>query len=69
MPPKNRDCPTARIARITGQYRASHQCPEKTQVLRRAPKLVSDEESLVDALKDNTWDILLVGEVTPGHHV
>jgi diguanylate cyclase (GGDEF)-like protein/PAS domain S-box-containing protein len=36
----------------------------KNSGIATRPELVSDEESLVDALKDNTWDILLVGEVT-----
>lgn len=30
------------------------------------PKLINNEDSLIDSLKDGTWDIMLAGEITNG---
>jgi len=38
----------------------------KNSGIATRPELVSDEDGLLDALRDNAWDILLVGEVTHG---
>lgn len=63
MPPKNE---TVRLLVLHESQDNTEQVINalKNSGIATRPELVSDEDSLVTALKDNAWDIMLVGEVT-----
>lgn len=65
MPPKNE------TVRLLVLHESQDNTEQVINALKNAgiatrPELVSDEDSLADALKDNSWDIMLVGEHTHG---
>ena len=63
MPPKNE---TIRLLVLHESQDNTEQVINalKNSGIATRPELVSDEDSLVTALRDNAWDIMLVGEVT-----
>ena len=63
MPPKNE---TVRLLVLHESQDNTEQVINalKNSGIATRPELVSDEDSLIVALKDNSWDIMLVGEST-----
>lgn len=65
MPPKNE---TVRLLVLHESQDNTEQVINalKNSGIATRPELVSDEDSLLDALREGAWDIMLVGELTDG---
>lgn len=65
MPPKNE---TIRLLVLHESQDNTEQVINalKNSGIATRPEMVSDADSLADALKDGSWDIMLVGEITNG---
>ncbi len=65
MPPKNE---TIRLLVLHESQDNTEQVINalKNSGIATRPEMVSDADSLADALKDSSWDIMLVGEITNG---